>query len=159
MYLFTHWRPHQLFFVVLRASLLLSCKRCIYVQFASCEPQLAAFRISQRKSVEHILLIACFFHTTADKHRLNNIQENQEGSKSESDGQDQWKMNSKIVFAVVGVVGILVALRFWRTGTFNVLSCLKLHIIFSFRCYSVVLFRENIFRISVESRNMWRRQC
>ncbi|XP_044221340.1 uncharacterized protein LOC122991922 isoform X3 [Thunnus albacares] len=54
----------------------------------------------------------------ADKHRLNNIQENQEGSKSESDGQDQWKMDSKIVVAfVVGVaVGVGVTPLLQRTG-------------------------------------------
>ena len=67
-------------------------------------------------------------------------------------------LKTAIGVGVVGV-GVVVALLLQRTGTLTVLSSLKLHIIFSFRCYSVVLFRENIFRVSVESRNMWRRQC
>ncbi|XP_062287837.1 uncharacterized protein LOC133993023 [Scomber scombrus] len=52
---------------------------------------------------------------TADKHRLNNIQENQERSKSESGGRDQQKVASKnnnkyyILALIVGVVvGIVV---------------------------------------------------
>ncbi|XP_042283118.1 uncharacterized protein LOC121907556 [Thunnus maccoyii] len=50
----------------------------------------------------------------ADKHRLNNIQENQEGSKSESDGQDQWKMDFKI--AIGFILGVGVTLLLQRTG-------------------------------------------
>ncbi|XP_053185047.1 titin-like [Scomber japonicus] len=55
---------------------------------------------------------------TADKHRLNNIQENQEGIKSESGGRDQQQMASKnnykyyILALIVGVViGIVVDRR------------------------------------------------
>ena len=86
----------------------------------------------QRKHEQHICLIACFFHTTADKHRPD-IQENQEGSKSESGGRYQQQMAFKnnykyyilalIVGVVIGIgigvgVGVGVAARLFRpSGT------------------------------------------